>query len=350
MATPNLKKVLVVNPNSSTSVTENIKSIISKLSFPNLAPEYDGFLIACYADHPLVRDLQSHIAHRHGQHHHHHHHQSGTNTTNTKPGPVVVGIFDASITVALRIITRVSVGDSTSGPGPVSGSESGSSKFGILTTGESFVGNLTDGVERMLNGHDDGDDGNDGNDGNDKALMQVKSCFGGVVASGVGTEDLRDESRHVMRRKVVEATQRLVRDMGVQTVCVGGVILAGVEEWILEAGGTELDVEGTGRMRVVDQMDAGMAVLPNSYGYYGEIQQAEYREDYRLRWNRPRGYWEIDLKFACHISSVAAVEIADLKGVRVIEADYESEEGPRTALTGQDACYFNINSFPVGEP
>ena len=48
--------------------------------------------------------------------------------------------------------------------------------------------------------------------------------------------------------------------------------------------------------------------------------------------------------------SASAAQLAKLKGVGLLDADYESEEGLRKAFAGQDACYFNINSFTVGEP
>lgn len=48
--------------------------------------------------------------------------------------------------------------------------------------------------------------------------------------------------------------------------------------------------------------------------------------------------------------STSAARLAKLKGVGLLEADYESEEGLRKAFAGQDACYFNISSFTVGEP
>jgi hypothetical protein len=51
-----------------------------------------------------------------------------------------------------------------------------------------------------------------------------------------------------------------------------------------------------------------------------------------------------------NVAGATAAELANLPGVVVIEADYESEEGLRKAFAGQDACYFNMNSFSIGEP
>lgn len=41
--------------------------------------------------------------------------------------------------------------------------------------------------------------------------------------------------------------------------------------------------------------------------------------------------------------------MAKLPGVQLIQADYESEDGLRKAFAGQDACFFNMNTFSVGE-
>ncbi|KAH8817045.1 hypothetical protein F5884DRAFT_778311 [Xylogone sp. PMI_703] len=286
--TANHKKILIVNPNSSTAVTESIKSIISHLSYPNvsiayytssptspsllrsqedldqshqvcihplldLAPEYDGILIACYADHPLTRDLQSRIAQSHLK-----------RSDNSAVRPVVEGIFDASITVALQSQTNTQklISELRLGQGEEVEGVEGLSRFGILTTGESFVDNLTSGVERILQGYNY----NCGDDDDTWRGVPHNICFGGVVASGVGVEDLQedDESRFRMRMKVVQATRRLVKEYGVKTICVGGVILAGeeVRKWILEALEREsLDNDDGMQLRIVDQMDAGMKVL-----------------------------------------------------------------------------------------
>lgn len=41
---------------------------------------------------------------------------------------------------------------------------------------------------------------------------------------------------------------------------------------------------------------------------------------------------------------------ATYKNVHLIEGSYTSESGLRAAFKDQDACYFNIDSFGIGEP
>jgi Asp/Glu/hydantoin racemase len=233
-------KILVFNPNTSKSVTDSFKPILSKLDLPDteltywtcptgpsliksqadmyesashcspllveIADEFDGFLGACYADHPVIRLLQSYVG--------------------NKP---VVGIFDASVLAALQL----------TGP---------DSKFGILTTGAPFEILLANGVKRLL--------GSTPSERNNQLHR-----FGGVVASGIGAGDLDHESRERAREKVMVATTRLLRSGEVNVLCVGGVILAGMEPWIREACENERGIERGREVKIIDQLAVGAAVL-----------------------------------------------------------------------------------------
>ena len=162
----------------------------------------DGFLAACYADHPLVRLLQSYVG--------------------SKP---VVGIFDASIEAALTMI-------------------SAEFKFGILTTGQPFEVLLAEGVKHLFHSQD--------GEGADKL-----EHFGGVVASGVGLNDSPFEAKS----KIMMATRRLIQNGDINVICMGGVILAGMESWVHEACEAELGLEKGRQVKVIDQMLAGIWTL-----------------------------------------------------------------------------------------
>jgi Asp/Glu/hydantoin racemase len=236
MIAPTPLRILVINPNTSTSITDTFKPLFARLTLPNtsisywtcptgppvirtqahmyestnhcipllldLIDDYDGFLGACYADHPLVRLLQSYVG--------------------NKP---VVGIFDASIEAALSLV-------------------SSDSKFGILTTGQPFEVLLADGVKNLLRNHD--------GEGSQKLAH-----FGGVVASEVGLDDTQVEAK----AKVTAATRRLVQNSKIDVICMGGVILAGMENWVYEACEAELGHTKGRVVKVVDQMLAGIWVL-----------------------------------------------------------------------------------------
>lgn len=235
-----LNRVLVFNPNTSTSITDTFIPILSALSLPNttltywtcpvgppviktradmfesashcislllkIVDDFDGFLGACYADHPIVRLLQSYVG--------------------SKP---VVGIFDASVDAALQLV------------GP-------ESQFGIITTGLAFESLLAEGVEQLLlstqyGGHDQ------------------QKHFAGVIASDIGVGDLSPESRPRAREKIMAATARMLCSGSVHVLCVGGVILAGMEGWIREACEAELGIDKGKEIKIIDQLVAGALVL-----------------------------------------------------------------------------------------
>jgi Asp/Glu/hydantoin racemase len=237
MTAPSPLRILVINPNTSTSITDSFKPVLSALNLPNISmsywtcptgpsiiksqtelyestrhcipplldliDEYDGFLAACYADHPLPRLLQTYVG--------------------DKP---VVCIFDASITAALALVS----------PG---------SKFGILTTGEPFETLLADGVKNFLHSQT-------------REIADLEAHFGGVVASGIGPGDLGADNAVEAKAKILAATRRLVHARDVDVLCMGGVILAGMESWVHEACETELGCEKGRQVRVIDQLHAGI--------------------------------------------------------------------------------------------
>jgi Asp/Glu/hydantoin racemase len=240
MTVQRYSRVLVFNPNTSKSITETFKPILSSLELPSieftywtcptgpsliktqadmfesashclppllaLAEHYDGFLGACYADHPVVRLLQTY--------------------TGEKP---VVGIFDASILAAMRLVSPTT-------------------KFGIVTTGKPFEDLLSDGVKQLLR---------DVIPGDTERIQQ----FAGVAASGIGAEDLAPEVRDRAREKVSEATRRLVQPAEFSVICVGGVILAGMEQWIRDACVKELGNKRGNEVKIIEQLSAGAVLL-----------------------------------------------------------------------------------------
>ncbi|PVH85917.1 NAD(P)-binding protein [Cadophora sp. DSE1049] len=49
------------------------------------------------------------------------------------------------------------------------------------------------------------------------------------------------------------------------------------------------------------------------------------------------------------LTSPSSLTLSTFPSVQLILADYTSEAGLRDAFNGQDACYFNLNSFTIGE-
>ncbi|RPA99935.1 hypothetical protein L873DRAFT_840822 [Choiromyces venosus 120613-1] len=192
--------ILIINPNSSVSMTKALEPIVENLNLPSLtytyftAPppsppsiddaessqksadvcfpvlseqlaSYDAFVIACYSDHPLVSLLQMHTA---------------------KP---VVGIFQASVTHALHILPR-------------------ERKFGIVTTGKVWEGLLTDGLHGFLGGGE---------------------RFAGVQSTGLNAGELHSVPEEDLERRMEHATEKLLEGGDVGVVCLGCAGLVGLE-------------------------------------------------------------------------------------------------------------------------
>ncbi len=86
--------------------------------------------------------------------------------------------------------------------------------------------------------------------------------FGGVAATGITLEDLyADEPRTAGRKKVIDATRRLLKGSDINVICMGGVILAGLEDWVREACVLELGAEKGHCVRIVEQLRAGIITL-----------------------------------------------------------------------------------------
>ncbi|KAA8895857.1 Asp/Glu/hydantoin racemase [Sphaerosporella brunnea] len=227
-------KLLIVNPNSTESMTEALKPVVTRLlppgfeatyftgpasspksindaatstasaeaCFPLLQPlvrEHDGVLVACYSAHPLVAMLRRVAA---------------------PAGVVVVGIMEASVHHALAL------GD----------------RFAIVTTGAAWEPLLARGVAELL--------GCDGDGG--------CARLAGVRGTGVDADRLHSLPRRELERRMAEATVALLRRApDVDVVCLGCAGMAGLREAVAAAAASEV-----GRhVAVVDAVEAGTVVL-----------------------------------------------------------------------------------------
>ena len=213
-----INKLLIINPNSSQSVTDNLKSLLpvppaTELEFytgpPDAPPEidgpetskkstevclpdllkhyvddYSGYLVCCYSDHPLIYELRKHTA---------------------KP---VLGIFQASVTYAL-----------TQSP----------DKFDILTSTSSWEKILDDAVYHLFGGAN-------------------VPLFTGTVASNVEVLKLGDPKYF---KKLVERA-RICVDSGAKTVLLGCAGLSGLE--------AKLEAEFDG-VKFIDSVKIGAELL-----------------------------------------------------------------------------------------
>jgi len=240
------KRILVINPNSSKPMTDSLDQLISNLNhqlpfsaqiqtytapsgppsinnegdaldsarvvLADLEPKlskYDAYLIACYSVHPLVGMLRENLA----------------------PHLHVTGIFESSISTALSLLPLQ--------PG------SKRSKFGIVSTGTYWENALSEGVKMFL------------------GLQDLEGCgrFKGVETTGLSAIELHTAPPEEVRRKMMEATKRLVRDRDVKVVCLGCAGMAGLDGIVEEALVEELGEEDAEYVHILDGVKAGLGLL-----------------------------------------------------------------------------------------
>ncbi|KAI0857356.1 hydantoin racemase [Xylaria cubensis] len=232
-------KILLLNPNSSSSMTDGMKTVINDVNLPhstevytytappdspasindgtdikasteavladfNAASQYDGIVVACFSVHPLVSELQS---------------RSQSNST------AVTGIFEASVLAAISLLRP-------------------DQKWGIVTTGKFWESHLSDGVHVFLGANIDG--------GNAK--------FAGVESTGLNASDFHHGvDPAVVRQKLKTATKRLLGAGDVTVVVMGCAGMAGLEEIIREAASEEFGEEfAYEKLHVIDGVRAGI--------------------------------------------------------------------------------------------
>ncbi|KAH8671680.1 hypothetical protein BX600DRAFT_434778 [Xylariales sp. PMI_506] len=262
-----LTKILVINPNSSTAMTEGVKTVINSLDLPlsteihtytapaatspasindqkdiwvslaavkgdeqGLGPrlrsgEYDGVLVACYSVHPLVPYLQEALGR----------------------SAAVTGIFEASIPAALSLLRA-------------------GERWGIVTTGPFWEEHLASGVSAFLGLEEAEAEAGAGTGAG--AGVRGDGRFVGVESTGLNASDFHGEGEgaaELMRKKLKDATARLLRKGGdgasgsVSCVVMGCAGMAGLEDIIREAAAEEMGEDfAYGQLHVVDGVRAGI--------------------------------------------------------------------------------------------
>ncbi|KAH0290311.1 hypothetical protein KCU71_g15477, partial [Aureobasidium melanogenum] len=242
---PALRKILIINPNSTRSMTNALKPLADSLGYSStqhtyftapsgptsinneddaaesarhclepllpLLETHDAFLVCCYSAHPLVGQLKARpeIAGR------------------RKP---VTGIFEASISSSLQAI----------GPGE---------RFGIVSTGKVWEATLREAVDNYL-GVEDNTEGS--------------AAFAGVQTTGLNATELHDTSPVEVRSRMKKAVARLLMDDAggpVGAVCLGCAGMAGFDDMVREAAIETLGHGQGSKVRIVDGVVAGVTWL-----------------------------------------------------------------------------------------
>ncbi|KAI0645126.1 Asp/Glu/hydantoin racemase [Trametes meyenii] len=232
MASTHIVSILIINPNSSQTMTAALKPILADLLYPglslqyhtgpaDLAPpsvndtttsvlsashtfetllpvlssgdgrrgEHDAYLVACFSDHPLVGMLREYTS---------------------KP---VLGIFEASVMQALAL----------------------GKPFGIVTTGQYWEAALTAGVQRIF------------------GSVNMGGAFVGVQSTGLTARELHETEGNIVAERIGEATSRAVAS-GARTIIMGCAGMSGMEEAVrVGRNGTDI--------RIIDAVRSGVTVL-----------------------------------------------------------------------------------------
>lgn len=272
--------ILVINPNTSTHMTDALRPILESLQYTDiqfdyftappepatladgraiqgiasinsgtessqsalhcrpflepLVPNYDGFLVACYSAHPLVGMLKEEIRKLEGQ----------SSMPGSRRRRNATGIFEASVLTSLSLTSSFQLLD-----------ESKLSKtrapdtFGIVSTGSVWEAELSAAVTEMLvSSRDQGGS---------------TTRFAGVATTGLTAVELHTTPPEEVRRRIINATEKLVTGSSgpVGAICMGCAGMAGMEEAVREGCLRAYGERQGGQVRIVDGVVAGAGML-----------------------------------------------------------------------------------------
>ncbi|WVW83572.1 hypothetical protein I302_105593 [Kwoniella bestiolae CBS 10118] len=217
--------ILVVNPNSSSSITQAIERSLRPHIPPNTSADffnpssgppgisdeatakssceacmaelpafvekYDGVLVACFSEHPLIPTLRSYAS------------EKGILLS-------VLGIYHAGVATALLRATG---------------------KFGIIATGSGIKTNLVLATAKFLGSND-------------------SNRFAGPITTGLNVVELQEGDQVKVERNMKVTTKDLVKK-GAEVIILGCGGMCGMEPWIIDAAkeeGKEVQVVDGARM------------------------------------------------------------------------------------------------------
>ncbi|KAI9701372.1 MAG: hypothetical protein M1820_006463 [Bogoriella megaspora] len=169
---------------------------------------HDGFLVACYSQHPLVPMLKEEEIIKKSKKH-------------------VTGILEASVGFSLLAIAP-------------------NEAFGIVSTGKIWEELLPKAVGAFLNAGERG---------------HGLERFGGVETTGLDAVELHDASPEEVKAKMTQATKRLIGARSIGAICLGCAGMAGLDKIVREACIEELGIERGSKVAIVDGVQAGIGFL-----------------------------------------------------------------------------------------
>ncbi|KAK8241638.1 Asp/Glu/hydantoin racemase [Phyllosticta capitalensis] len=239
---PPPRSILIINPNSTESMTKALEPVVKALGYPDtlhtfftgppnsppsindlptiaasasaclphlrpLLPTHSAFLVACYSPHPLVPSIKTDPLLLAAE-------------ASSAPKPVV-GIMEASVTAALLALA----------PGE---------RFGVVSTGKAWETILGRGIREFLGTY-------------------VR--FAGVTTTGLNANELHTTPHDVVAHRVKEAVKQLLARGRIAAICLGCAGMAGMDDWVREACVEALGEEQGARVRIVDGVKAAVAAI-----------------------------------------------------------------------------------------
>ncbi|KAK4140000.1 Asp/Glu/hydantoin racemase [Dichotomopilus funicola] len=193
--------------NDGNDVLASVEVVKKDLEQTNLLLQYDAVLVACFSVHPLVGFL----ADKQGEF----------------GNLAVTGIFEASVLGCLSLLR----------PGK---------KWGIVTTGKFWEEHLTQGVKDFL--------------GIESGVLNSK--FAGVYSTGLNAGDFHGGiDPELVRQKLRETTAQLLERGDVECVVMGCAGMAGLEEIIRSVAADKYGTQRANELLVVDGVRAGISLL-----------------------------------------------------------------------------------------
>ena len=284
MASDNIRQfsILILNPNTSTHMTNALKPILESLQYSDihfdyftapsresvtlhdgqiihgvpsinsgkdsaqsalhcqpyvepLVARYDGFLVACYSAHPLVGLIKEAIW-KHEEAH------------PTAPSKYVTGIFEASILTSLSLISSFQL---TRGNSGLLDKAQTRDRFGIVSTGSIWETELSHAVRDMFASP------------SGKPNEASTARFAGVATTGLTAVELHTTSSEEVRQRIIDATERLLQSTSgpVGAICMGCAGMAGMEEAVREGCIRAYGKQQGSRVKIVDGVMAGAGML-----------------------------------------------------------------------------------------
>ncbi|KAF5341534.1 hypothetical protein D9758_012596 [Tetrapyrgos nigripes] len=200
-------------------------------------PEYDGFLVACFSEHPLVQMLGKEI--------------DDLRRQNSRGSwrKFVIGILEASVITSLGLLAQYS--------SHRQGEDASTPSFGIVSTGKIWEDALSSAVHSFL-----------GFDGNGSPKSER---FAGVETTGLNATELHDLPADEVRSRMSEAAARLVsspqltdgerKRRKVRVICLGCAGMTGLENAVREGVRSALGDEDAKEIMIVDGVLAGTSWL-----------------------------------------------------------------------------------------